>query len=528
VLGVLRHPAETAPAAQEVAPGVVLPVVPARAEGSPRRPEVTAGVVLDPVVAETLRPEWRQLDLAADTWAPLLDGAHLSLLFLQASALNHEWPVAELVAWCRGHDVPTVLWVDDDRSGTLPDVDHVVRLEPWAQPRLHRPVLWGPGRAYALAADAEASAEGDAVLAPLLAGAADLGQAVDRVAPEWRLGAQAAYRVYLHDGSARRLVELGAAATPVLSAAPEVVAGVLGAGIVPVATSTAEAASELAALLDNADLRDRLGHLSHRLILDGHTASHRVESLLGTLDGVGNGRRLAPSVSVLVATNRPQQIDHVLAQVARQTWHWVQLVVVLHGAVAEPEDVRARAQAAGIRDVSVVVADASLTLGDVLNRGLDAADGELVAKVDDDNLYGPAYLTDLVRAVDWAQADVVGKWAHHVWLEGSSQLLLRFAGSEHRYTDKVQGGTMVIRGDVARRLRFDAVPRAVDTTFLRRCDEQGLRVYSADRWNFVSVRRPDASGHTWTISAAELRAKDSELVLDAADRGVDPLAWVTV
>ena len=39
--------------------------------------------------------------------------------------------------------------------------------------------------------------------------------------------------------------------------------------------------------------------------------------------------------------------------------------------------------------------------------------------MDDDNFYGTHYLTDLVRALDYSGADVVGKWAHLVHLESS-------------------------------------------------------------------------------------------------------------
>ncbi len=46
--------------------------------------------------------------------------------------------------------------------------------------------------------------------------------------------------------------------------------------------------------------------------------------------------------------------------------------------------------------------------------------------MDDDNFYGTHYLTDLVRALDYTGADLVGKWAHLVHLESSGATLLRF------------------------------------------------------------------------------------------------------
>ena len=151
----------------------------------------------------------------------------------------------------------------------------------------------------------------------------------------------------------------------------------------------------------------------------------------------------------------------------------------------------------------MVPADADLTLGACMNLGVEAATGDLVAKVDDDNFYGTHYLTDLVRALDYSGADVVGKWAHLVHLESSGATLLRFEKAEHRFVEQVQGGTLLMRRTVAERIRFEDLPRRVDTTFLAKVRAAGLTVYAADRFNFVSVRRADTGSHTWPISDKE-------------------------
>jgi hypothetical protein len=144
--------------------------------------------------------------------------------------------------------------------------------------------------------------------------------------------------------------------------------------------------------------------------------------------------------------------------------------------------------------------------------GLAVADGEFIAKMDDDNFYGDHYLTDLVRAFDYTEADVVGKWAHLVHLEGSGATLLRFPDAEHRYVDLVQGGTILARRAAAVNVGFDDLPRRVDTTFLDKIRATGGKVYSADRFNFVSVRRADPDSHTWTITEKELLARQSRLL----------------
>jgi hypothetical protein len=219
----------------------------------------------------------------------------------------------------------------------------------------------------------------------------------------------------------------------------------------------------------------------------------------------------ARSVSVVVPTMRPAQLEHVLTQMGKQSHRELQVVLVLHGH-GEPAGLREQAAGLGVDDLVVLEADRALTLGSCLNLGLDAADGDLVAKVDDDNFYGRHYLRDLVRALDFSGADVAGKWAHLVHLESTGANLLRFPDHEHRFTDLVQGGTLLTRRSLARELLFDDLPRQVDTTFLRRVRRSGGTVYASDRFNFVSVRRADAGSHTWQISEKELMTRSSRLL----------------
>lgn len=147
-----------------------------------------------------------------------------------------------------------------------------------------------------------------------------------------------------------------------------------------------------------------------------------------------------------------------------------------------------------------------------MNLGVDAASGRYVAKMDDDNYYGPHYLSDLVRAFSWTDAQVVGKWAHYVHIgDDDGPTLLRFQDFEHRFVRLVQGGTILTPAEVARELRFEDLPRRVDTTFLEKVHAAGGTVYSSDRFNFISTRKADASGHTWGISTDEILARSSRV-----------------
>ena len=307
------------------------------------------------------------------------------------------------------------------------------------------------------------------------------------------------------------VLEAGAAATTVVTTSaqwdrlPAEIAAHVGA-----AAEQSALRSEIVARISQPELRDREAARLHRAVLSGHTYRHRVEQLLGRL-----GRpAVAPprSVSAVVPTNRAHELDNAFENIGRQLHREVELVLVLHGLRFNGADLRARAKELGVSDLTIVEADSSVTLGTCMNLGVDAAAGAYIAKMDDDNFYGAHYLTDLVHAFDYTEAGIVGKWAHYVWLRSTGAVVLRYVAAEHTYERRVQGGSMVIEGDLARRLRFADLPRAVDSDLLDRAIADGVKIYSADRFNFVSVRGADRQAHTWKVADSTFMTGTGRLV----------------
>lgn len=486
----------------------------------------------------------------------------------------------EVVAWCRANGVPTVLWNKEDPPNydtflpTAKIFDHVftvdgdlldtyraalghnrVGLLPFAaQPRVHNPIRRGGGRsgevAFAGTWFAEKHDGRRAQMEYLLEPATEFGlhiysrmqnedsryqfpekyhqHIVGTLPYERMVAAYTSYKLFLNVNSvsesptmcARRLFELSAAATPIVSGPAASIVPHFG-DTIEIVHNAEESRAAIRALLGHAELRDRRALRAHRRVHDEHLYMHRADTVLAA---VGLFRPVAePTVSVVLPTNRPGQLEHVLRTVGSQVRDGVELVLVHHGFDVDAAEVRAQAKDLGVRHLTIVPADASLTLGTCMNLGVDAASGDVVTKMDDDNHYGPNYLLDLVRALRWTDATVIGKWAHYVHLESSGAVVLRFPDAEQRYTDLVQGGTLTVRREDARTLRFEDVPRAVDTTFLTKVREAGGRVYAGDRFNFVSVRRPDPSGHTWTISETDLLGKPGRVCFYG-----DPLPHVNV
>ena len=285
-------------------------------------------------------------------------------------------------------------------------------------------------------------------------------------------------------------------------------ARLLGEAVTTVHTAQ-EVDQAVAALTAHAELRDRMGLHALRAVHDEHLTTHRVDAVLGRL---GLPPAPTPTVSAVVPTVRPENVEHVVRTLAAQRHPAVELVLVAHGIELDEGRVRSLARDHGLDAVQLLRAPREMTLGAVMNLGVEASSGTHVAKMDDDNLYGPHYLSDLVRAFSWTDAQVVGKWAHYAHLQASGATLLRFEQAEQRYTALVQGGTMLMPREVVVSLGFEDLPRRVDTTFCEKVARAGGRVYSADRFNFVSMRSGRAAGHTWPISDHEMLSRGGRLV----------------
>nr|WP_245617365.1 glycosyltransferase [Knoellia subterranea] len=334
------------------------------------------------------------------------------------------------------------------------------------------------------------------------------------------LTAYRAYKVFLNVNSivgspsmcARRIFEITACGTPVVSTPSRAIGEFFPADEVLQVGTREEAEWTLRALVNSPELRDHTVHAAQRRIWSEHTYTRRLDDVL-TAAGVGAAGSEAsrmPSVSALVSTNRPHQLEHVLGTVAGQVGVDVELVLLTHGFTPD-FDVVARAAELGLTRVVLLTEPSTTSLGSCLNRLVEAASGEVVAKMDDDDVYGPNYLRDQLFALDYSGADVVGKQAHHMWLEALDVTIVRFPEREHRFTDLVMGPTIVTWRAVAQAYPFADVGRGEDTGFLRDVVAGGGSVYSADRFNFVQMRHTSVR-HTWEASEVEMLANARVLV----------------
>lgn len=204
-----------------------------------------------------------------------------------------------------------------------------------------------------------------------------------------------------------------------------------------------------------------------------------------------------PTVSVLLATRRPDRLGWALRQVAAQTWPEVEVVVVLHGFTRQHPDAAA-ALAVFDRPHVVLEVGGDVLFGDALQAGTERCSGRFVSKMDDDDWYGPDHLTDQVLAMGYSGATVVGAKEYFTYLQGRDLTVRRRSTGRIRYTQRVAGGTLCIRRDALAEVGgWARVPRAVDRFLLAAVRAAGGLIHSTHGLGYCLYRGTD---HTWAAA----------------------------
>lgn len=200
-------------------------------------------------------------------------------------------------------------------------------------------------------------------------------------------------------------------------------------------------------------------------------------------------------VSIVVCTNRPQFFENILQNYSRQHYQSKELIIVLNHDHMNLSLYQKRVR--NLANVYVYQVPESISLGQCLNAGITRTRFSLIAKFDDDDYYSPHYLAEQVRELRRTQSDIVGKHSCLVYLGASKTLLVRSPTEKNKPVEFVQGGTILFKREVLKKVRFTDRSIGEDVTFLRQCRKRGFKAYATSPFNYVYNRRQNKKSHTW-------------------------------
>ena len=370
-----------------------------------------------------------------------------------------------------GADVPVVILAEQPAHMSTPAFDSG-RINPIGWVRECRDVIAALGPKERLPEDygADLEADGDDYLT--------LGQAhhavdVDR------------FHRSAHDRAAVLAALAGAGVVVDVLDGDPVLEGLLGAELYGLMTGGA---------IRNAHprLRESLSIRLRRLALRDHSLRSRARQAAGA---AGLDKPVWPAVSIVAATMRPDRLPDVLRAAADQTYPRLELILACHGDGFEDADDGEWSARLGF-PVTAVPAGEDLVLGEVLNLASQAAGGDLLTKMDDDDLYDGEHVWDLVLAHEFSRAQVTGKGAEYVYLASSDKTIHRFAGRGESYSTTIGGGAMLIsRQDLRDIGGWRNVPRGVDRALIEDAEREGGLVYRTHGSGYMLMRH--GQGHTW-------------------------------
>ena len=239
------------------------------------------------------------------------------------------------------------------------------------------------------------------------------------------------------------------------------------------------------------DAREQIGIKMRRIVLREHTLRARARQIA---EAVLVDPPYLPTVSVLLATNRPECLAWALANVKKQSYPRIELVVALHGSRFNDTDAAHCSNA--IPGAKVLRIGQDQPLGTVMNAATDAASGTLVAKMDDDDVYDAHHIWDLVLALEYSRADIVGKGAETIYLGSIDKTIRRRRDQSETYSSGIAGASLLLPRHTLQRVGgWRRTPHRVDIALIDDVLKAGGRAYRTHGAGLYVVRHN--KGHTW-------------------------------
>ena len=287
------------------------------------------------------------------------------------------------------------------------------------------------------------------------------------------------YRVFLNVNSvkqsptmfSRRVFELLASGTPVISTYSRAIVELLGEDIVFITETEADTRRHLERLLGDEGAWARAAVRGMRKVLREHTYQRRMQEVAAQV-GIASPPPAEPRISVLIRVKSASDIECVASILAAQTRRPFELLLLSKGELPAHalELLRDALPNVPVKNVLGLSGEAH---GQCMNTR-----AEYLAFLDLRDSYGANYLMDYALAASYSDADFIGK--HTIFQAGfNGGHQLQQAGQEFKFVTSVESATLVAKKPALSQKLFEQM---LNSRVFQTGDR---RILSIDRFNYV-------------------------------------------
>jgi len=210
-----------------------------------------------------------------------------------------------------------------------------------------------------------------------------------------------------------------------------------------------------------------------------------------------------PEISVITPTNRKKNLLSYIDRLNKQNFVKLDVIIVTHGFElneVEINNLKSNFQ----HSLKIISRESNISLGKCLNAAIELTQYPVIAKIDDDDYYYKNYLFDQWLALQYSNAEIVGKSASFYYFERDDMYILRRINEHSKFCDHVMGATIMSPSSIMKKFMFSDLPRAVDTDYINRVKEGEGKLYATHPYEMCVFRAHDQSKHTWVVDDISL------------------------
>jgi len=260
--------------------------------------------------------------------------------------------------------------------------------------------------------------------------------------------------------------------------------------------------------------RERLAHKAWREVNMKHTFNHRLKSICDRLkiNVKDNAKHLA---SIIAPTFRSSNISEVIQTYKKQAYTNKELILVYNGAKVISNAIKDICN--GSDDITLVTVPPENGVGVCMNIGHSMAKGDYCFRMDDDDIYAPNYILDMMLHLKSSDFDLFGCPPGYISFEGKDKVYKRnnkihplsvvpsklvLQGSVYMGGNTIGGKTSFLIKNQYPESSFGAA----DTSFTLEACKHVPSVLLMDSFNMLIRRSADTSKHTWRLSYEDMKS----------------------